>query len=119
MGDSLRKAVIRLAHARPELRGELLPLLKEAAKTEAELKKDHYKYSVMHAKALKIQKEEAKRGYDGPWGKGYHIGVELQDIMQNIYMIEAQLRKMGVSFTPYMSGATPRRLHASKRRASR
>ena len=32
MSDStLRKAVIRLAHANPELRGDLLPLLKEAA----------------------------------------------------------------------------------------
>jgi len=30
MSDLLRKAVIRLAHSKPELRGELLPLLKEA-----------------------------------------------------------------------------------------
>ena len=29
--DDLRKAIIRLAHSKPELRGELLPLLKEAA----------------------------------------------------------------------------------------
>ena len=35
--SDLRSKVIRLAHARPELRGQLLPLLKQAAKAPAKL----------------------------------------------------------------------------------
>lgn len=37
MSDHLREKLIRLAHAQPELRGELLPLLKQAAPARGSL----------------------------------------------------------------------------------
>ena len=60
----LRKAVIRLAHQKPEFRAALLPLLKEAAMSFEEFEKGLLKYFKTHPRPLTVSQLTYPMGMD-------------------------------------------------------
>lgn len=63
----LRKAVIKLAHSKPKLRGDLLPLLKTAMEFDSEAEKKKYlnTHKVKPGTKL-VVKEKGGSGHHGP-----------------------------------------------------
>jgi len=101
MSDLLRKAVIRLAHARPELRGDLLPLLKTAGRTATDAKAKAYVARIKNAAKKKYAQalvdflegktnKEPERGSLSVMG-GQAVRMELFDIYPERLLIQKGL----------------------------